>query len=134
MALNAAHEANFEELDANVKLLALRVKASDGAARDQALEDLTDTHERALQLRVYHNNTLTAELEEANAALHTARASLRRHRQATRGVALLAGLAALYAAASALPATAQLIASWLSTTPVAVAVTAAVTYTAARTE
>lgn len=128
MTLNEAHKAGFEELDNSVRLLALRVRATDGEAREKALEDLEDTHERALQLRVFHNNTLTAELEERQKDLDEALATIRRHTLFYRGVVLVAGAAAVSAAALSFPATAAVAAAWLSTPPLTVALTAAVTY------
>ena len=61
---NSANKANYEELGEHIKLLS--AKAKTGKLSESQVEDLEDYYERALQLRVMHNSTLTERLK----ALH----------------------------------------------------------------
>ena len=60
---NSANEANYEELGNHIKLLSAQGKS--GKLTERQIEDLEDYYERALQLRVIANLTLTEELKEA---------------------------------------------------------------------
>ena len=60
---NSANEANYEELGNHIKLLSAQGKS--GKLTERQVEDLEDYYERALQLRVIANSTLTEELKEA---------------------------------------------------------------------
>ena len=62
---NSANKANYEELGEHKKLLSMRAKT--GKISDNQIEDLEDYYERALQLRMMHNNTLTEQLKEEKA-------------------------------------------------------------------
>ena len=53
---NSANKANYEELGEHIKLLSREQRLKDC---DNQIEDLEDYYERALQLRMMHNNTLT---------------------------------------------------------------------------
>ena len=127
MALNEAGQANFDELDSNVRLLGVRVRATEGAARERALEDLEDTHERALQLRIMHNNTLTAELEEKKTALEEAKAAIAKHERFRRLLNTTLAAAVTGGVGVAFPDAATVVLEWANTIPVAVLLTAIIT-------
>lgn len=70
MEENDANKANYEELGEHIKLLSAR--AANNMLTPEGLQDLEDYYERALQMRMMQNSTLTEELkakENENAQL-----------------------------------------------------------------
>ena len=59
-----ANKANYEELGEHIKLLSAR--AANNMLTPEGLQDLEDYYERALQLRIMQNTTLTEELKAKN--------------------------------------------------------------------
>ena len=59
---NDANKANYEELGEHIKLLSAKAKVS--KLNNNQIEDLEDYYERALQLRMMHNTTLTEQLKD----------------------------------------------------------------------
>jgi len=64
MAENEANKANYEELAGHISILGAKLKQAMPENQSARLEDLEDHYERALQMRVMHNNTLAEELKE----------------------------------------------------------------------
>jgi|TARA_B100000282_G_C31724331_1_gene487628 predicted RNase H-like nuclease (RuvC/YqgF family) len=64
MAENEANQANYEELAGHISILGAKLKQAMPETQSARLEDLEDHYERALQMRVMHNNTLVEELKE----------------------------------------------------------------------
>lgn len=60
---NEANKANYEELAGHISILGAKLKKLAPQEKEN-IETLEDTYERALQMRVMHNNTLTEELKE----------------------------------------------------------------------
>lgn len=94
--MNDANNANFTELSGHITAELARL--SD--AERSKIETITDYYDRALQLRVMHNNDLTSDLESASARLQVYKRQLSairsRQRIALCGVVL--GLSKWYGA------------------------------------
>lgn len=69
-SLNENNRGNFEEIEGHCRILT--AKLAQLTERDQAaataLEDLCDYYERGLQMRIFHNTTLTEEIKELKVA------------------------------------------------------------------
>ena len=61
---NEANKANYEEIAGHISILGAKLKQAMPETQTAKLEDLEDHYERALQMRVMHNNTLTEELKD----------------------------------------------------------------------
>ena len=63
MEENDANKANYEELAGHISILGAKLRKLAPQQSDN-IESLEDYYERALQMRVMHNNTLTEELKD----------------------------------------------------------------------
>ena len=62
--MNDANQANFDEINGHIQIIKAKM-GSAGGNTEKLIEDMEDYYERGMQLRVMHNATLSAELEDA---------------------------------------------------------------------
>ena len=62
--MNDANQANFDEINGHIQIIKAKM-GSVGGSTEKLIEDMEDYYERGMQLRVMHNTTLSAELEDA---------------------------------------------------------------------
>lgn len=86
---NEGNSANFNEIEAHIKLLGARLRATGPAAgnHESTLEDLEDYYERGIQLRVMESNTLR---EQVTTHVKSEEAAAKRATRAFRIASVLA--------------------------------------------